>query len=59
MADYADLKSETLSSARLHELCCSLVVDMKSNKALIPSTDLIASIVTRGVSGGSARALAR
>lgn len=60
MTDYADLKSESLSSTRLHELCCSLVVDMKANKALIPSVDLVVSIVARGVAGGgAARALAR
>jgi|JI10StandDraft_1071094.scaffolds.fasta_scaffold1494047_2 hypothetical protein len=59
MTDYAELKSESLSSSRLHELCSSLLVDMKVNKALVPSVDLIVSIVSRGVSGGAARSLAR
>ncbi len=57
--DYSELSKGDgpLASSRLHELCCSLVADLKQNKNLV-SSDVVVSVVARGVTGGCARVVA-
>ena len=56
--DVSDLAKGEVTPARLHEACCSLLAEQSALKSRA-TPELVLSLVTRGVSGGSARILAR